>query len=159
MQKFFFLFLSLQGAAGLTFCIGGPYGHGQRLRERANLCIKLSSLVFNHQIALLVLVEQLYRYKLAPPIQNCDCQVLKQYYVQCEKNNNNKCYLWKRAPSKGDLGIQLPPIATTVSSLLSWLKKNHIAYFFGPQSTVITFYKLQPRINWYSFSLINLRNM
>ncbi|GMN39797.1 hypothetical protein TIFTF001_009027 [Ficus carica] len=48
------------GAAGLTFCIGGPYGHGQRLRERANLCIKLSSLVFNHQIALLVLVEQLY---------------------------------------------------------------------------------------------------
>ncbi|KAM6543794.1 hypothetical protein CsatB_008241 [Cannabis sativa] len=49
------------GASGLSFCIGGPYGHGQRLRERANLCIKLSSMVFNHQIALLVLVEQLYR--------------------------------------------------------------------------------------------------
>ncbi|XP_024025529.1 putative RNA methyltransferase At5g10620 isoform X2 [Morus notabilis] len=49
------------GAAGLSFCIGGPYGHGRKLRERANLCIKLSSLVFNHQIALLVLVEQLYR--------------------------------------------------------------------------------------------------
>ncbi|EXB94224.1 Putative RNA methyltransferase [Morus notabilis] len=52
------------GAAGLSFCIGGPYGHGRKLRERANLCIKLSSLVFNHQIALLVLVEQLYRYDL-----------------------------------------------------------------------------------------------
>ncbi|XP_062099515.1 putative RNA methyltransferase At5g10620 isoform X2 [Humulus lupulus] len=49
------------GASELSFCIGGPYGHGQRLRERANLCIKLSSMVFNHQIALLVLVEQLYR--------------------------------------------------------------------------------------------------
>ncbi|KAF4377236.1 hypothetical protein F8388_012337 [Cannabis sativa] len=43
------------GASGLSFCIGGPYGHGQRLRERANLCIKLSSMVFNHQIALLVM--------------------------------------------------------------------------------------------------------
>ncbi|KAL5558281.1 hypothetical protein UlMin_034492 [Ulmus minor] len=49
------------GASGLSFCIGGPYGHGQQLRERANLSIKLSSMVLNHQIALLVLVEQLYR--------------------------------------------------------------------------------------------------
>ncbi|KAK3019999.1 hypothetical protein RJ639_004044 [Escallonia herrerae] len=50
------------GASSLLFCIGGPYGHGRQLRERANISIKLSSLVLNHQIALVVLVEQLYRY-------------------------------------------------------------------------------------------------
>ncbi|XP_059642287.1 putative RNA methyltransferase At5g10620 [Cornus florida] len=49
------------GASSLLFCIGGPYGHGRQLRERANVSIKLSSLVLNHQIALAVLVEQLYR--------------------------------------------------------------------------------------------------
>ncbi|XP_047320145.1 putative RNA methyltransferase At5g10620 [Impatiens glandulifera] len=49
------------GASNLLFCIGGPYGHGMQLRKRANLSIKLSSLVLNHQIALIVLMEQLYR--------------------------------------------------------------------------------------------------
>ncbi|RYR55080.1 hypothetical protein Ahy_A06g030330 [Arachis hypogaea] len=49
------------GASRLSFCIGGPYGHGRKMRERANKSIKLSSLVLNHQIALLVLMEQLYR--------------------------------------------------------------------------------------------------
>jgi len=52
----------LQGASRISFCIGGPYGHGRKMKERANLSIKLSSLVLNHQIALLVLMEQLYRY-------------------------------------------------------------------------------------------------
>ncbi|KAL2897943.1 putative RNA methyltransferase At5g10620 [Bienertia sinuspersici] len=51
----------LTGASRIIFCIGGPYGHGRNLRERANLSIKLSSLVLNHQIALIVLMEQLYR--------------------------------------------------------------------------------------------------
>ncbi|KAL9439792.1 hypothetical protein AB3S75_018630 [Citrus x aurantiifolia] len=49
------------GASRISFCIGGPYGHGPKMRERANISIKLSSMVFNHQIALLLLVEQLYR--------------------------------------------------------------------------------------------------
>ncbi|XP_021906346.1 putative RNA methyltransferase At5g10620 isoform X1 [Carica papaya] len=49
------------GASRLLFCIGGPYGHGQRIRKRANMSIRLSSMVLNHQIALLVLMEQLYR--------------------------------------------------------------------------------------------------
>ncbi|KAL5699507.1 23S rRNA (pseudouridine(1915)-N(3))-methyltransferase [Ranunculus cassubicifolius] len=49
------------GSSTLTFCIGGPYGHGKQLRERANVTIKLSSMVLNHQIALVVLMEQLYR--------------------------------------------------------------------------------------------------
>ncbi|KAK3212985.1 hypothetical protein Dsin_017691 [Dipteronia sinensis] len=49
------------GASRLSFCIGGPYGHGRKMRERANMSIKLSSMVLNHQIALLILMEQLYR--------------------------------------------------------------------------------------------------
>ncbi|KAI3946350.1 hypothetical protein MKW98_010474 [Papaver atlanticum] len=49
------------GSSTLSFCIGGPYGHGRQVRERANVTIKLSSMVLNHQIALIVLLEQLYR--------------------------------------------------------------------------------------------------
>ncbi|KAL3532368.1 hypothetical protein ACH5RR_005889 [Cinchona calisaya] len=49
------------GPPSLLFCIGGPYGHGRLLRERANVSIKLSSLVLNHEVALVVLMEQLYR--------------------------------------------------------------------------------------------------
>ncbi|XP_058113570.1 putative RNA methyltransferase At5g10620 isoform X2 [Magnolia sinica] len=49
------------GSSALAFCIGGPYGHGKKLRERADVTIRLSSLVLNHQIALIVLLEQLYR--------------------------------------------------------------------------------------------------
>ncbi|KAJ6995377.1 RNA methyltransferase [Populus alba x Populus x berolinensis] len=43
------------GASRLSFCIGGPYGHGQQIRKRANISIRLSSMVLNHQIALLVM--------------------------------------------------------------------------------------------------------
>ena len=45
----------------LTFCIGGPYGHGPAVRARAQHSIRLSRLVLNHQVALVVLLEQLYR--------------------------------------------------------------------------------------------------
>ncbi|KAG8491117.1 hypothetical protein CXB51_014292 [Gossypium anomalum] len=51
-------------ASRLSFCIGGPYGHGKRVRKRANVSIKLSSMVLNHQIALVVLMEQIYRTKV-----------------------------------------------------------------------------------------------
>ncbi|KAL0324034.1 UNVERIFIED_CONTAM: putative RNA methyltransferase [Sesamum calycinum] len=40
------------GASSILFCIGGPYGHGRQLRERADVSIKLSSLVLNHEVAL-----------------------------------------------------------------------------------------------------------
>lgn len=45
----------------LVFCVGGPYGHGSKLKERANQLISLSPLVLNHEIALIVLLEQIYR--------------------------------------------------------------------------------------------------
>ncbi|XP_078171733.1 uncharacterized protein LOC144565777 isoform X8 [Carex rostrata] len=50
-----------KGSTRLTFCIGGPYGHGPLVRERADVAISLSSLVLNHQVALIVLLEQIYR--------------------------------------------------------------------------------------------------
>ncbi|TVU15830.1 hypothetical protein EJB05_39370, partial [Eragrostis curvula] len=49
------------GSSRLTFCIGGPYGLGVHVRERADATVRLSSLVLNHQVALIVLMEQLYR--------------------------------------------------------------------------------------------------
>lgn len=51
----------MQIPSTLVFCIGGPYGHGSAVIARANESIRLSSLVLNHQIALIVLLEQLYR--------------------------------------------------------------------------------------------------
>ncbi|GLJ09290.1 hypothetical protein SUGI_0105720 [Cryptomeria japonica] len=49
------------GSSSVVFCIGGPYGHGQELKMCADVTIRLSSMVLNHQIALIVLLEQLYR--------------------------------------------------------------------------------------------------
>ena len=52
---------SKDGARGLTFAIGGPYGHSMEIRNRADDSIRLSSLVLNHEVARIVLLEQLYR--------------------------------------------------------------------------------------------------
>lgn len=51
-----------QGGTGrLVFAIGGPYGHSPALRDRADMVLALSSMVLNHELARVVLVEQLYR--------------------------------------------------------------------------------------------------
>jgi 23S rRNA (pseudouridine1915-N3)-methyltransferase len=47
--------------AALVFAIGGPYGHGPAVRERAWRVVRLSSLVLNHEVARVALYEQLYR--------------------------------------------------------------------------------------------------
>lgn len=50
------------GAEGrLIFVIGGAYGHHERLRQAAWKTVRLSSLVLNHEVARIVLYEQLYR--------------------------------------------------------------------------------------------------
>ncbi len=49
------------GVGRLSFVIGGPYGHHASLREEAHRVIRLSGLVLNHDLARLVLYEQLYR--------------------------------------------------------------------------------------------------
>eukprot|EP00775_Hariotina_reticulata_P012098 gene12098-12237_t len=45
----------------LAFVVGGPFGHGPAVVNRANDSIRLSKMVLNHQVAYVVLIEQLYR--------------------------------------------------------------------------------------------------
>lgn len=45
----------------VIFVIGGAYGVDDDFREKADLSLSLSRMVFPHQIARLVLVEQIYR--------------------------------------------------------------------------------------------------
>ncbi len=49
------------GAQPLLFAIGGPYGHDDDVRARADRLVRLSDLVLNHAVARVVLVEQIYR--------------------------------------------------------------------------------------------------
>lgn len=50
------------GAEGrLIWAIGGAFGHPEEVRRRAWRVVRLSSLVLNHDLARVVLVEQLYR--------------------------------------------------------------------------------------------------
>lgn len=45
----------------MVFIIGGPYGFAPEINERANQTISLSKMTFNHQMARLFFLEQLYR--------------------------------------------------------------------------------------------------
>ncbi|MEM9363795.1 MAG: 23S rRNA (pseudouridine(1915)-N(3))-methyltransferase RlmH [Bacteroidota bacterium] len=49
------------GLKRLVFVIGGPYGFGDKVYERANEKISLSSMTFSHQMVRLFAIEQLYR--------------------------------------------------------------------------------------------------
>jgi 23S rRNA (pseudouridine1915-N3)-methyltransferase len=51
----------LQGVPRLVFAIGGAYGHGPAVRAAATRVVRLSPLVLNHEVARVVLYEQLYR--------------------------------------------------------------------------------------------------
>ncbi len=45
----------------LVFVIGGPLGISPSILKKASLCVSLSQLTFPHQLARVVLMEQLYR--------------------------------------------------------------------------------------------------
>jgi 23S rRNA (pseudouridine1915-N3)-methyltransferase len=45
----------------MLFIIGGPYGFAPEIKQRANQTISLSKMTFNHQMAKLFFLEQLYR--------------------------------------------------------------------------------------------------
>lgn len=49
------------GARPVVFCVGGAEGHGDALRQRADWLWSLSPLVFPHELARLIALEQLYR--------------------------------------------------------------------------------------------------
>lgn len=52
---------ALSGVAGTAFVIGGAYGLSPKLLDRAKLQISLSPLTLPHELARLVLTEQVYR--------------------------------------------------------------------------------------------------
>jgi 23S rRNA (pseudouridine1915-N3)-methyltransferase len=49
------------GEYRVVFAIGGAYGHHASLRDRARRVIRISPMVLNHEVARVVLYEQLYR--------------------------------------------------------------------------------------------------
>jgi 23S rRNA (pseudouridine1915-N3)-methyltransferase len=50
-----------QGKSTFSFVIGGAYGLHESVRKRANLLLSLSNMTFPHQMARLILIEQVYR--------------------------------------------------------------------------------------------------
>lgn len=50
-----------EGVPRVAFAIGGAYGHGPALRKAATRVIRLSPMVLNHEVARVVLYEQIYR--------------------------------------------------------------------------------------------------
>jgi len=51
----------LRGTKSIALLIGGSDGHTQTLRDRADLIFSLTPLTLQHELALIVLLEQLYR--------------------------------------------------------------------------------------------------
>ncbi|MBV1710127.1 MAG: 23S rRNA (pseudouridine(1915)-N(3))-methyltransferase RlmH [Erysipelothrix sp.] len=53
------------GNSDITFVIGGSHGVSKVMRNRADFRLKLSDMTFPHQLARLILIEQIYRaYKI-----------------------------------------------------------------------------------------------
>ncbi len=53
--------LLAQGQGNIIFLVGGPWGTSDELKNRANAILSLSKMTFTHEMALLLLAEQLYR--------------------------------------------------------------------------------------------------
>ena len=51
----------LSGKKGLSFMVGGAYGFHGSVLDRADLVMSLSRMTFPHEIALLLMAEQVYR--------------------------------------------------------------------------------------------------
>jgi len=53
--------LAVHGTSEVTFIIGGPNGFGDAVRQRADFLWKLSDLTLPHDLAMVVMLEALYR--------------------------------------------------------------------------------------------------
>jgi len=53
--------LQVYGGGGVAFAVGGADGLGRGVLGRAHLCLSLSNMTLPHELARLVLTEQLYR--------------------------------------------------------------------------------------------------
>lgn len=50
-----------QGRKSVTFLVGGPFGLSKKVLQQADMVLSLSQLTFTHDMARLLLFEQLYR--------------------------------------------------------------------------------------------------
>lgn len=53
---------SLSSKKSISLIIGGAFGLSDEVKDKADLILSLSSMTLTHQIAKIVIVEQLYRY-------------------------------------------------------------------------------------------------
>ena len=53
--------LENKGTGSMTFVIGGPLGLSEKILTKASLTLSLSKMTFTHDMARLLLTEQLYR--------------------------------------------------------------------------------------------------
>jgi len=51
----------MQGIKQVVYLIGGPDGHAPMVKSRADMLLSLSKMTFTHDMARLLLVEQIYR--------------------------------------------------------------------------------------------------
>lgn len=52
---------SVSGKSTVDFIIGGSYGLDESVKKRADVCLSMSKMTFPHQMARMILSEQIYR--------------------------------------------------------------------------------------------------
>jgi len=53
--------LRMDGAKAVNLVVGGPWGVDESLLNKANLCLSLGPMTYPHELARLILLEQVYR--------------------------------------------------------------------------------------------------
>lgn len=53
--------MTMHSPHGVTFVMGGDVGYGDEVRQRANLVLSLSAMTLPHQVARVIMLEQIYR--------------------------------------------------------------------------------------------------